>query len=594
MSKIHLLDQQTANSIAAGEVVERPASVVKELLENSLDANASVVSLEISRGGVGLIRLTDNGHGMAAEDALLAFSRHATSKLTNINDLDDLLTFGFRGEALASIASVAKVTLETRQASDSQGTRIVMEGGQLLENQAAGCPAGTSISVENLFYNVPARYKFLRKDTTEAGHIAQICERIALARPDVSLRLISNGQELLHTPGNNDLLSAVYAVFGGQTAKACLDLAAREESLAIHGYVADPATSRASRDQQFFYVNGRPIRSRVITAALDEAYKTRLMKGRQAVAVLFLEVPTQLVDINVHPQKLEVRFWNDSEIFRLVYHAVRTALGDGAAIAQAEEIIEAPPVTGPEEKQADQPAALPVVYQQPELILKEDLPPIAQMPLAEELPVPSPPEPLKVDRLAEARLIGSLFATYILLELDQSLLLVDQHAAHEKIIFERLVERHRRHLAEGELLVQDLLVPAVIDLGRREMQTALAEEAQLARLGFVITAMGENSIAIRSIPDTGDRRLAPEAALRQALAALQQDVLKADDAIEEFFYQMACKAAIKANDLLDEDQINHLLADLARLDDPYHCPHGRPVIIRQTKYELEKRFRRIV
>ena len=295
---IRVLDQQTANSIAAGEVVERPASVVKELVENALDAGASVISVEIRQGGISLIRVTDNGCGMNREDALLSFSRHATSKIRQIEDLDSIVTMGFRGEALASIASVARVRLETREIDADEGTKLQISGGEMLDISQSGCPAGTSISVENLFYNVPARFKFLRKDATESGAVTDVIERLALARPDVSFRLISNQQEILHTPGNNDLISTVYAVYGKQIAAGCLPVEGRQPPMSISGLVGRPDMPRNSRAQQSFFVNGRLVRSKTMTAALDEAYQTLLMKGKYAFAVLFLDVPPQLVDIN--------------------------------------------------------------------------------------------------------------------------------------------------------------------------------------------------------------------------------------------------------------------------------------------------------
>ena len=306
--EIHILDQQTANSIAAGEVVERPASVVKELVENALDADASVITIEFVQGGIVSIRVTDNGRGMGSDDAMLAFSRHATSKIAKIEDLDSIATMGFRGEALASISAVAKVRLETRRLTDDKATYVVVHGGEMLDSGWTGSPTGTSVLVENLFYNVPARFKFLRKDTTEAGAIIDLVERMALARSDVSFRLLSNNQEILHTPGNNDLISTVYAVYGKTTATACLPVNSTQPPLSLKGLIGRPDLCRNNRSRQSFFVNGRLVRSRTITAALDEAYQTLLMKGKYAVAVLFLDLPSNLVDVNVHPQKMEVRF----------------------------------------------------------------------------------------------------------------------------------------------------------------------------------------------------------------------------------------------------------------------------------------------
>ena len=601
MSRIHLLDQQTANAIAAGEVVERPSSVVKELVENALDAGASVVTVAISQGGIREISVTDNGSGMDFEDARLAFGRHATSKLSRIEDLDAIATMGFRGEALASIAAVAKVTLETRPPEQEEGTRIVIEGGELREQQPAGCPPGTRILVRDLFYNVPARFKFLRKDTTEAGHVAELVERIALARPDVSFRLYHNQQELLHTPGNNDLLSAVYAVWGRQTAQACLPLEAAQGPLSMSGYVGSPEIARATRGQQCFYVNGRLVRSRAMTTALDEASKTHFMKGKHAVALLFVSIPAQLVDINVHPQKMEVRFWQDGDVFRLVYHAIRTALQGGAGIAAAQS----------EQEEEEEGSGASAEATRPEPARPEPLPPLVQrqlplhladqpraetpaVPMAAEPPETAVPEKLTIGALADARLAGTLFQTYLVLELGQEVLLVDQHAAHEKILFEKLIARHRHNRQSGERLTQDLLAPAVVAVSRSELQAIQDSEQRLSELGFACTVLGPASVAIRSVPDTGDRALEPEAAFRVALAALRQDTMQAEDDIEDFFYQMSCKAAVKAKDKLSDDEIQQLLSDLIQLDDPYQCPHGRPVIVRLTRREIEKRFRRIV
>lgn len=607
MSRIIQLDQQTANSIAAGEVVERPSSVVKELIENALDAGASVVTTEITQGGIQSIFVTDNGCGMDESDALLAFGRHATSKLKEIDDLATLMTMGFRGEALASIAAVSRVTLETRESGSTQGTRVIIEGGALLEQQPIGCSEGTRIRVENLFYNVPARFKFLRKDSTEAGYVADVVEKMALARPDVSFRLISNQQELLHTPGNNDLHSTLYAVLGKQTAQGCLPVETTEGPVSVSGLIGRPDITRGNRGQQCVFVNGRLIRSRIITAALDEAYKTRLMKGRYAIAVLFLSIPTRLVDVNVHPQKLEVRFWNDSEVFRCVYHAVQSALQAGSGIAPELEKPDKEPIkeenTTIEVSQAKEAIQTEEDEENKSAEEKQKVQALQQLTLplrdaekpGEEIYFASkeesmPEQLMTIDQLSQARLMGTLFDTYVLMEAKNELLLIDQHAAHEKILFERLVERHRQIQKDGSELIQPLLVPVVVEISRKEMQIIKDETDRLQQLGFEYSLMGENSIAIRSIPDTGDRTLQPEQALRAALEALQQD--QADDGIEEVFYQMACKAAVKAHDRLNEIEIKQLLSDLAKLNNPYQCPHGRPVIIRVSRSDIEKRFKR--
>lgn len=639
MPRIQSLDLQTANSIAAGEVVERPASVVKELVENSLDAGADTIHVMIRQGGVRQIRVSDNGCGMSAEDAMLAFGRHTTSKLQHIEDLDHLTTMGFRGEALASIAAVSHVTLQTREPGAEQGFALQIKGGTLEASGPAGCPDGTVINIENLFFNVPARFKFLRKDATEAGVITDIMTRLSLARPDVSFRLLHNDQEILHTPGNHDLGSTIYALYGRDIAKSCLDIEANQPPIQVSGRIGRPDIARGNRSQQIFLVNGRVIRSRVLTAALDEAYRTLLMKGRFAFAVLALQVPMHLVDVNVHPQKMEVRFWNDQEVFRAVYHAVRQALFSEAGLletgtseaagtkpkatekerpsASTDDRCTAQQPSAPEFKSADeskQPSGLRHEAQGGQLELPSTAAPrpnainedgptsgaTGQLPLAESKdPAKSGPptdEPAKINILAEARYIGSLFRTYLLMEHQDDFLLIDQHAAHEKVLFEELVRRHHARQQSGDLTMgsQQLLVPLQINVSAQEMQWIRQEQRDLQLIGFDVEPFGDRSVLIRAVPHGGRDTLQPETAFRLALDQLMDASLQGSDSVSELFYSMACKAAVKAHDRLDQAEIEALLADLQNLDNPYQCPHGRPVIIRISRYELEKRFRRIV
>lgn len=620
MSRIHILDQQTANSIAAGEVVERPASVVKELVENALDAAASVITVEIRQGGIRLIRVTDNGYGMSPEDALLAFSRHATSKLNLIEDLDEIKTMGFRGEALASIAAVAHVKLETREPDAKEGFALQIENGNLLDQSAVGCPVGTTISVEHLFANIPARFKFLRKDSTEAGVITDVTTRLALARPDISFRLINNGQEIIHTPGNNDLFSTIYALYGKKTAEACLEVNWQADALKIYGYAGKPELARSNRNQQSFFVNGRLVKSRLLTAALDEAYKTLLMKGKYAFVVLFAKLPPHLLDVNVHPQKLEVRFWNDQTVFRSVYHALRQTLTSGAAILQTDKdasrieeeqqlnirdkadssALPDQEMTGQQEQSLRLADSFPRQQQElnldpvPELTARPnntgDLNP--QNRAAREInPQPVKPND-RIDILRQARVIGQVFTTYILLEIDDDLLLIDQHAAHEKIIFEELVRN--RQMQKGDLLREELLVPLRIEVTPQEMQFLEAETSLMSNLGFAYDRMGDREIVLRSQPATSFSSLLPEKAFQTALDGLLREEVHSGEAISELLYTIACKAAVKAHDRLQDSEISKLLAELQKLDNPYQCPHGRPVIIRISRRELEKKFKRIV
>ena len=611
MMEIRILDQQTANSIAAGEVVERPASVVKELVENALDAGASVITVEFVQGGIASIRVTDNGRGMGPDDAVLAFSRHATSKIAKIEDLDSITTMGFRGEALASISAVSKVRLETRRLTDDKATYVVVHGGEMLDSGWTGSPTGTSVLVENLFYNVPARFKFLRKDTTEAGAIIDLIERLALARSDVSFRLLNNHQEILHTPGNNDLISTVYAVYGKKTATACLAVDNTRPPLSLKGLIGRPDLCRNSRSHQSIFVNGRLVRSRTITAALDEAYQTLLMKGKYAVAVLFLELPSNLVDVNVHPQKMEVRFWNDQDVFRMIYHSFRGLLMSQAGIN----------VLPTEESQMEIQEPTPTTTDTVGLPLRETVQPMATdqkdddraigeqeyptFPIESVVeaspkesatqPLESQPSLLKINDLDRARLIGQLFNTFLLLELDQELLLIDQHAAHEKILYEALLARRKQALSQNRpVATQTLLVPIILELSKRELQLLHQEQERLASFGFDFDFFGESSVALRSCPDDGGERLQPEQAFRLVLDTLIENLPKSGEEAGENLFDLACKAAVKAHDNLKFAEIERLLHDLKQLENPYQCPHGRPVIIRITRYELEKRFKRIV
>lgn len=645
MSQIHILDQQTANSIAAGEVVERPASVVKELVENSLDAGATTISVEITGGGILSMSVNDNGAGMDETDARIACSRHATSKIRTIGDLDAIGTLGFRGEALASIAAVSKLTLRTRQPESAMGFELRIAGGEMIESGSVGSPVGTTILVEQLFYNTPARFKFLKKDSSEAAAIAEIMERFVLARPDVSFRLLNNKQEVLHSPGNNDLLSAIYAVYGRQQAGYCVPVSGSNGPLTVSGYAARPEGARGNRSGQTLLVNSRIIRSSAVTAAINEAYKTRLMKGRFAFTVLRLDLPPELVDVNVHPQKLEVRFWKDQEVFSAVYHALVSALNEHAGVPEfAPDASPAPksattpapiPAQSPAQAPAQAPPQAPAQVSAPaaqtrkpgesgNYTLKDstvapepatgssifsDQWPVTSKPVpiaATEEPAASKPvaEPvteiqhqslLKAADLSQGRIIGQLFSTYILVEWQNELLMIDQHAAHEKILYEKLRAALQ---ARKKPAVQLLLVPQTMTITPAEKIIFESEKEFFSDLGFELEPFGSNSLLIRSLPELDSTKINAEAAVRTALQNLQ-NVRRAapetiDSIIDETLYQMACKAAVKAHDKLAPAEIERLLADLAPLENPYTCPHGRPVIIRMPRLELEKKFKRVL
>ncbi len=628
MSQIHILDQQTANSIAAGEVVERPASVIKELVENSLDAGATTISVEITGGGILSMSVNDNGAGMDETDARIACSRHATSKIRTIGDLDAIGTLGFRGEALASIAAVSKLTLRTRQPEAATGYELRIAGGEVIDSGSVGSPVGTTILVEQLFYNTPARFKFLKKDSSEAAAIAEIMERFVLARPDVSFRLLNNKQEVLHSPGNNDLLSAIYAVYGRQQAGYCVPVSGSNGPVTVSGYTARPEGARGNRSGQTLLVNSRIIRSSAVTAAINEAYKTRLMKGRFAFTVLRLDLPPELVDVNVHPQKLEVRFWKDQEVFSAVYHALVSALNENAGVPEfAEDASPAPKsATTPEPLQTSTPVPTPTPTT-PAPVLAPVLAPTTPVPVSAPTSAPPPPsnkpgefgsytlkdsaavpesemEPvaemqhqslLKAADLSQGRIIGQLFTTYILVEWQNELLMIDQHAAHEKILYEKLRAALQTRQKPA---VQLLLVPQTMTITPAEKIIFESEKEFFNSLGFELEPFGSNSLLIRSLPELDSAKINAEAAVRTALQNLQ-NVRRAapetiDSIIDETLYQMACKAAVKAHDKLAPVEIERLLADLAPLENPYTCPHGRPVIIRMPRLELEKKFKRVL
>jgi len=645
MGRIHELDAATANGIAAGEVVERPSSVVKELVENAIDAGATVITIEIAGGGISLIRISDDGCGMDEEDARLAFLCHATSKLNTLDDLFSLHSMGFRGEALSSIAAASRVNLKTRQPGADTGTEVVLEAGQTLRVMPTGGPSGTRIEVRDLFFNLPARYKFLKKDQTEAQYIAVLCERFALIRPDISFRLISQGKELLHTPGNNDSLSSLYCIYGKQIVDQCIPINESFGELAITGFAGKPAIAKSSRGDQVIFVNDRLIRSKVISSAIDEAYKTMLMKGRYAFLILSIRIPSQLLDVNVHPQKAEVRFWNDSEVFRAIFHCLHNVLLSvplvvepqmlfgstdkdigadlPAYMALASSSDESPSsgsgkIVTPEILDSDEMSADPSHSIMDSKLLHNKVPynypvqPLIQTVTEgtasyqannseDHLDVGSPPDSgaslsgpygFFVSDLLTARIIGVAFTTYILLELGKYLVLLDQHAAHEKILFENLVREHEQK-GTKKIRTQPLLIPEFIPLTASDMLFVQEMTGTMEKAGFVFEPMGDHEIILREVPAI-ELPYQPVDAFRNTLESLKRETPKTDEALLLILATSACKAAVKGHDRLDELEIKALISDLSKLNNPYHCPHGRPIIIRMSQKDLEKEFKRIV
>jgi len=649
MGRIHQLDHATSDGIAAGEVVERPSSVVKELVENSIDAGATIITAEIMNGGIALIRITDNGCGMDEEDARLAFTCHATSKLQTLEDLFSLHTMGFRGEALSSISAASRVTLRTRQPGADVGTEVVLEAGQILRVAPAGGPPGTSVQVNDLFFNLPARYKFLKKDATEAQYIAQLVERFALIRPDISFRLISQGKELFHSPGNNDPAAALFSVYGKDIVRDCIPIEEDYNDLHFSGFIGKPEIARGNRGEQTVYINDRIIRSKTITSAIDEAYKTMLMKGRYAFLVLSVRIPSHLVDVNVHPQKAEVRFWNDGEVFRAVYHVIHNSLlsvnhvhafhkgqdEETSTLKEAPSTLNEVPassvipekaspattmggqissaqkldtiIAGTREKEnvlySDRKTGSVSYPVQTYLSVKEYATGPVSSGLPEKESAPSPvkeredakplsPYGFAIEDLIRAKIVGVLFSTYIILELDAGMILLDQHAAHEKILFEKLLSEHEKQ-KDKPIPSQPMLTPFIITFTPSDMLFLLDNEELIRSIGFSYETMGDNEIILREIPSVYGS-INPEQAFRMTLDLIRRETPKTDEERLLMLATTACKAAVKGHDRLAEIEIRGLISDLCKLKNPYHCPHGRPILIRISQKDLEKEFKRIV
>lgn len=627
MTIIHKLDNQTINSIAAGEVVERPASVAKELIDNALDAGASIIRLALEGGGIKLLEVEDDGCGMAAEDAVLALESHATSKLSTVDDLLRIKTMGFRGEALASIAAVSRLELRTRLIGSETGMKLKVEGGNLLSSEAAGMKEGTTVSVRDLFFNTPARYKFLKTDRAESGAVVDMVGRLALARPDVSFRVrrIEDQKDLLHTPGNNDLLSAIYAVFGRELAEAMEIVDHTMSPIKVKGYMTMPENARHNRSRQLFIVNQRVIQSPTLRAAVDEAGKTWFMKGRFPALVLHLEIPPELVDVNVHPQKSEIRVWDEKILFRSVYHALQECLSQGGSIK--EDKTSAQLISDKNAERDENSSKLNYTRKtafpdggdiSPQITFadaaertytnkassrvgeeeeKKTVPPKTKvegkngsLAGAEEM------KKMRASNLVGAGYIGTLLQTYLLFEVEESLLIIDQHAAHERILYEKLIYNFKKNKEKGRLS-QTLLLAVRVVISAGEMSFFLENEKEFARLGFECESFGESSVVIRAVPSSGSTKneLDPAAAFR---AVLEHAMDHSDSEMAfrdtKIFHDMACKAAVKANDILSRTEAKVLLDSLLELDNPYHCPHGRPIIIRISRSQLEKMFGRIV
>ena len=637
MPKIIQLSPHVANLIAAGEVVERPASVVKELLENAVDAGASQITVEIRDGGMTFLRVTDNGCGMNREDARTAFLRHATSKLRNAEDLTAIATMGFRGEALAAIASVSRIDLLTKTPGTITGTSLHLEAGIITEESEAGCPDGTTILVRDLFYNTPARMKFMKSDSVEGSRVTAAVQLQALAHPEVAFRFLRDGKQVLSTPGTGDLEAAVYCIYGRDCAKM-VKVESRWEGYLLTGYVSRPTDSRPSRNLQTFFVNDRPVKSRLLTAALEEAYRNQIMAGKFPACVLHLHLPPNTVDVNVHPAKTEVKFLSEKAVFDCVHYGVLGALNKtpdrpqvqfktagSTQASAAKATVQQPVSTAAPQKQesffrtmtpaeyktfstalkdAPQPkkeaaaATLTALEHTKNLSLREtvQLPsyapaPKAALPAAAAAPQSTPePQPeqtvLPLPQEVPWRLVGELYRSYILVEQGEDAFLIDKHAAHERILFNKL------KATQEAISSQILLTPIPCRLSPEECAELLAHKSLLEELGFEIDTFGDNTILLRQIP----MDLSPEDAADAAgsLAANLLSGRKEDKTAvrDEILHTVACKAAIKAGWKNDEKELLALVTQVMADESLKYCPHGRPICISLSKKQLEKQFKR--
>ena len=652
MAKIQKLPREIAQLIAAGEVVERPASVVKELLENAVDAGASEVTLEIQNGGIRLIRVTDNGCGIARDDVPTAFLSHATSKIHSADDLDAIFTLGFRGEALASVAAVSRVELMTKTADAFAGTRAVLEGGEVLSVEDAGCPNGTTLLIRDLFYNTPARMKFLKSDRAEGSAVALIADRIALSHPEISVRFIKDGKEQMCTPGNGDLHACIHAVYGREFAETLLPVEYSLNGIAVHGFVSKPFCARGSNSMQHFFVNNRYIKSRSGAAALNEAYKNAVMVGKYPACVLFLEVQPSAVDVNVHPAKTEVRFSNEKAVFDAIYYAVKNTLSEDrsrpaavlphtpahtsrpekSVLRKAEptavqielEDIPTPPTQRSVQQNNFTSVSAPVHSENPtkyeieafrhvlndtkELYETEELPDLTVRTsadpakneteeTAQTADMPMPTAEVSALPIAEAvaqpkkapvfRLIGEAFKAFIFVECDGKLLIIDKHAAHERMLFDALKKDN------GKQGAQLLLSPVTVTLSKDEYAVLCENMQVLNEAGFDAEDFGEGAVRVRACPLNLEKEDITVLITEIAGYLLKNKREILSEKLDWIYHSLACRAAIKAGNDTKDYELYEFTKKLLSDDSVRYCPHGRPVLIELTRAELDRQFGRI-
>ena len=674
MGKIVLLDDLTINQIAAGEVIERPASVVKEMVENSIDAGATKIDIEVQNGGIKKIRITDNGSGIKEDDLDFAFERHATSKIRAASDLETVKSMGFRGEALASIAAIANVELVTKTEEDEIGHKVVLEGGDLLEKTETGAQKGTSITVTNLFYNTPVRYKFLKKDYTELGYIEDAVTRIALANPKVAIKLKNENKVIIQTTGNGDLNTLAYSLYGKETADCLLPVDYQYDDIKVTGVIGKPEIARSNKSYQMFFVNRRFIKDKTLTSAAEQAFKGLLPIGKFCFLILNLEMDTRKIDVNVHPTKLEIRFQEEQKVFKAVYHAIRDSLlkvelvrNTESQVQEAKPVVSnlQPPVVVNENK------SLEPVKEEPKEMVKtpetglfgfmkkktteeeikqendnvlaeifskkskehyEEVKPVVEE-KQEETKIQEPvqnntieatttnfdfnemysktfgkviEEPKQedapkfenislfeeeetYDSLPEYKYCGTVFSTYIIIEMNKEMYIIDQHAAHERIMYEKI---KKNYYSGGEKDSQILLLPDIINLSHKEKAIVKENVDMFTRAGFMLEEFGENTIRLIGVPTVCVELDTKELFLEILDAVNTVAITAIQEKEDKFIATVACKAAVKANHELQVEEVKELMDKLLRLPNPFTCPHGRPTAIKMSKYDIERKFNR--
>ena len=632
MARINVLPKEIYQLIAAGEVVERPSSVVKEMIENSLDAGAKNITLEIKNGGSTYIRITDDGCGIERDDVRKVFISHATSKISKKDDLNSIDTLGFRGEAMASISAVAKVELLTKAENEEIGTRYEIAGGEELEFDDAGCPNGTTIVVRDIFFNTPARMKFLKKDVTEGNQVAGIVDRMAISHPEISFRFIRDGKQMLITSGNGDLKSTIYSVLGKEMSDSLMSVDYSYENMRLTGFVSKPTASRKSRAGQFFYINNRIVKSKTAMAALEQAYKNTIMVGRFPACVLNIELDPSQVDVNVHPAKTEVRFANEKPIFNLVYYGVKTAIENDRTVKEVEfkekpiyqqsnayqnddnksfqakfdffkkkdeppsqQVIKTKPredfwrveAPKPEYKitRDDKPKAdINIEYKEPENFVPAQKEEIPKAQADEKVVITDEKDNENV--IPDFKLIGEAFKTYLIVEIENELYFIDKHAAHERMNFERFK-------SQATVETQMLLAPVVVNLTKDEF-IAISENIDLIKqCGFELEEFGESQIIVRAIPSLVDGDSVKDLMLEIAQKLLEHKTDILPDKIDWIYHSASCRGAVKAGDYTSRQEQEMFVKKLLAMPNIRFCPHGRPVFIKMSKYDIEKQFGRV-